>query len=398
MTPLRRFFQRLVAFLRPHVAEQELERELSSHLALLEDDYMRRGMTAADARAAAVRTLGGIDQTKERHRDERSFGWLEDLRRDVPYAWRSFGRNRGFTIVAVLTLALGIGANTAIFSVMHAVLLKPLAYSTNSDRLVRLFAHLPASDSPTGVARRMPVALSTVEVAELRSRTRTLSQVGTASPELLGFNGFEDAARLQGALVSASIFPMLGARPILGRAFAPQDEVPGQDAVILLSYDTWQRFFDGRGDVVGSTVTVNAVLGPRRQRQYVVVGVMPRAFEFPDSRTRFWIPHHPFPWGANANAVMRSQMLGLLADGVPMHAAADELPRIVRELRKHGPGVRYELVGERDEIVAQVRPALLVLTVAVALVLLIACVNVANLLLARAVAREREVADRKSVV
>ena len=137
MANLRRIVSKLLTLVRPGPAERELEREVASHLVLLADEYQRRGMPADQARIAARRALGGIDQTKERHRDERSFPWLEDLRRDVPYALRALARHRGFALAAILTVALGVGATTAIFSVVNAILLRPLPYR-NSDRLVRI--------------------------------------------------------------------------------------------------------------------------------------------------------------------------------------------------------------------------------------------------------------------
>src|ERR1700730_12611432 len=185
MAHLRRCFLRLSNLVRPGHEQPRRARELASHLTLIEDDFRRRGMTAEEARLAARRMFCGVEQVKDHHRDARSIPWLDDARKDVGYAVRALARNAGFTSVAILTLALGIGATTAIFSVVNAVLLRPLPYS-NSDRLVRIIEHVPARNAPRG-APEDTTLMNQDEFVRWRARTKTLSHMaiyGTAQMTL----------------------------------------------------------------------------------------------------------------------------------------------------------------------------------------------------------------------
>ena len=429
---MRRFVLRILNFVRPGHAEPELTRELRSHLALLEDEYRRRGMTPEAARLAARRALGGVEQIKELHRDARSLMWLDDLRRDLRYALRALRRSPGFTGVAVLTLALGIGANTAIFSVVHTVLLRPLPYK-DADRFVRIIDRVTPSDVGAGVARVPGVSVS--ELMMLRARSHTLSQIGVYLQTSVTLMGRDEAIRLEGTRLSPPVFSMLGVQPSIGRSFEPQDEQPGADASVILSYATWQRHFGGSPQVIGQRVTLDA-------RDFAVVGVMPQGFAFPDAQTQFWMPF-TLPTSGPA-AQSRFTPVGRLNDGASVGAAAAEVNAMLLPIppapppppppapagqagppaspppppaprsggaadvqrgsgaqpagrNREATAARFRVIGLQEQLVAPVRTALLVLAGAVGFVLLIACVNVANLLLARTAVREREIAVRRAL-
>jgi predicted permease len=312
--------------------------------------------------------------------------------RDVRYAARSLRRSPGFALVAVLTLSLGIGANTAIFAVVHAVLLRPLPYH-DAGRLVRLIETVPAAERPDGRPGRSG-GISVAELLELRRHTGALSHVAfSGGPALMTMSGRGEAARLQGMRITPGMFETLGVPSLLGRGFAAPEGVQGGDAAVVLSYPVWQRFFGGDPGIIGQTVTLANSLTSNPQassKAYTVVGIMPRGFEFADAQMQFWIP-------VNWTPSSRGSLMGRLADGVSRQAAAAEVGAVLREMRHASQSVTYELVPAQDGVVEPVRPALLMLTVASWFVLLIACVNVANLLFARSVARQREIAIRAAL-
>src|SRR5262245_17120090 len=378
MTWLRIFIHRLCGLFLKRKMERELEEEIRSHLEMQIEDNLRQGMSPEDARRAARLRFGGVEQVKEAYRDKGRFGWVESLRQDLRYAIRSLFRNPIFSVVALLTLAIGIGSTTAIFSVVHALLLKPLPYP-DSDRLVRLVVIQspgPPGQSSTGGPQRVPGGVSVRELSELSSRMRSVSTLGVYTVARMTSTGEGVASRLEGMVISASIWQAIGARPLLGRVF----DATEADPVIVLSNRAWKRFFQGDPGVIGR----NIVLGGGN---YTVIGVMPEEFTFADLQSEFWIPIGRSPSAGGA-------FLARLSDGVSLQTASAEVNTILRELRPQSRTATFELSREQDEIVGPVRRPVLILMAAVAFVLLIACVNVANLLLARGVARQREVGIR----
>jgi hypothetical protein len=230
MSALRRAVLGLFNALWPGRREDDLAREVSAHLAVIEDDLIGRGLTPDAARLAARRALGGVAHAKDLHRDARSFPWLDDARRDVQYAIRTLRRSPGFAGVVVLTIALGIGANTAIFSALDAVLLHPLPFP-EADRLVRLYENVPASESPNGRPRRLG-GIDAREFLAVRAQARTLSHVVAHAIALVSVAGGADRSQRELTALSSTTFAMLGVQPILGRAFTPEEDQPGRDRVI----------------------------------------------------------------------------------------------------------------------------------------------------------------------
>ena len=387
MNTMRRFLLRLLNAFRPEVAEDDLAREINAHLALLEDEYRRRGLSPEQATLAARRAIGSVALAKDRHRDTRSIAWLDDLRRDVRLAARVLARSPGFTSVALLTLALGIGATTAVFSVVEGVLLRPLPYP-EPDRLVRVFGPPPTLAGIDGLPSRM-IDLPSQTFETLRLADRAFSHVTGYMPTTMTLTGRGDAVRLVGSHVSAAAFPMFGVPPLIGRGFEPKEEAAGADAVVILSEAAWRRYFNADASLIGQLIVLDG-------RGRVVVGVMPSRFSqigmhFPDPQAQFWVPYvAPAPDSRNR---LNVAVMARLARGESLAAAEDVVNNAVGQ---PGQG-RYEVSRVHDEIVRPVKPALLMLSGAVVLVLLIACVNVANLLLARTASRERELAVRRAV-
>jgi putative ABC transport system permease protein len=316
--------------------------------------------------------------------------WIEHTVQDLRYAVRQLVRGPAFAGIVIATLALGIGSTTAIFSVVEAVLLRPLPYP-EADRLVRIIERPAQQANEIGYQQSL-AAVWTRDVPLLRAQAPTLSHIGVYSTVTVNVvTGPDNSLRLQGTRLSPAVFEMLGARPALGRIFLPTEEVPSAEPVVVLSYALWQRDFGGQADVLGRSITVNG-------KPHTIVGVMPPAFQFPDAQTLFWLPYTLDARMARVAPIAR------LADDVTLEVASSNVEAVLQQIRKTEPRVpgppstgaasRFEVRTIQDYLVAPVRPLIVVLAAAVAFVLLIASVNVTNLLLNRNAARRQELAMR----
>ncbi|HEX8290318.1 MAG TPA: ABC transporter permease [Pyrinomonadaceae bacterium] len=374
---LRAALARLAGLAGRDECDRELAEELETHLQFQTEENLRAGMSPQEARRRALVKLGGAAQAREECRRRRGLPVLEDLWQDIRYGARMLMKKPGFTFVAVLTLGLGVGANTAIFSVVNALVLRPLPYA-EPDRLVMVSA---------GGREASPA-----DFFDWQAQSRTLDDLSALSYWNANLGGVEAPERIQGFLVTAGLFPMLGVRPMMGRTFTPEEMRKENDGVVVLSYEVWRRVLGSDRSVLGKTLTINA-------RQRTVVGVMPPGFQFYD-KAEAWAPLALDPHDASVGARRAHYLIAAarLKPGVTIQQAQAEMNAINRRLGEQYPETDanrpVKLVSVHEYLVGPVRPALLALVGMVGFVLLIACANVANLLLARNAARQREFALR----
>lgn len=369
---LTRFLRRLINVLRPGREEAGLEREIASHLLLLEDEYRRRGLSADEARRSARLALGGVELTKERHRDARAFRWLDDARRDATYAVRMLRRHPVATATAALSLAIGIGLNAAVFSVVDWVLLRPLPYPSPHE-LVRVFT---AGLSPvTG-----PSALVHDEFMTFGNATAFSKSVAFTTATRVMAGGGIDPIHVVVARVTGDLFGTLGVYPGVGRAFSPEEIAAGAPLVVL-GHELWLRRFSGDHAIAGRAVTIDGVA-------HTVVGVMPAGRGYP-SEAELW---RPLMTSERADDDRELSMVGRLRSDTTVARASTEIATLAH-VASNGARTAWADEVQRTDV-GSVSAALQVLFAAAMLTLVIACANVAALVGARGADRAGEMALR----
>ena len=376
----------LRSLFRRETEERELEQELNFHVERQVAENIAAGMSAAEARRAALLEFGGLEQYKEECREARGIEWFESLLTDLRYGFRTLRKSPGFTMVSVLTLALGIGANTAIFSMVNALLLHPYNFRS-LDTLVRVWEDRGIDE---GYDARY---IAPGDAEDLRASNGIFESMTTYGYPSFGMGREGDVQPVLGCKVSANFFDVLGVTPAAGRLFAPAEEQPGSDQVVIVSHGLWQRRFGGDPQVLGKNLLLNG-------RTYTVVGIMPKDFDYPVP-VELWVPLALTQLEKADRSQLSLNALARLKAGVSVSQAAAALAnfsaRLEREYPKTNAGRKTTLLQLRKELYMFTLPLFSLLQIAAGFVLLLACANLANLVFARMIGRQREIAMRAAL-